>query len=196
VTADRESLRVRGWALDRDAGADPIDVRITVDGTSLGTVTADRLKTSINRRYGLGNYHRIRATFDVELPVGDHRVCAIGLNDSAAGSDTTLGCKTVTVRENRPPVGALTRVRVESNLVVAVGRAKDPDTSQPVRVKIKLDGKKIGIVTADRGTNGHHFKLRVHRTVAQGEHRVCAIAIDPEGPNTRLGCETATVPDG
>lgn len=197
ASGERDRLRVSGWALDRDAGADPIDVRISVDGHTVATVTADRLKTSIQRRYRLGNYHGFRSEFAVKLPRGSHRVCATAVNDSAGGGNSSIGCRTITVSADHPPTGTLLGANAKPDSIIAWGRAKDADTTEPIMVKLTLDGTKLKIIKADRGTNGHRFTLRLHRTVAPGEHRICAIALNyhHEGPNRTIGCRTVVVPD-
>lgn len=195
--AERDQLRVGGWALDRDAGADPINVKITVDGGAVGTIVADQLKTSVHDLHGLGNYHGFKATLDVELSPGDHQVCAVAVNDSEAGSNRTIGCKTVTVSEDHPPVGNLATARVKKDRVIAGGWAKDADTEGPIEVKITLDGNRLRLIQADRGDGGHGFWLSVSTPLSTGDHEICAIAQNFEdgGPNRTIGCETVTVPD-
>lgn len=197
ASAERDQLRVGGWALDRDAGAGPIDVRITVDGAAVGTIVADRLKTLVHDKKGMGNYHGFKAALDVDLSPGDHRVCAVAINDSAMGSNHTVGCKTVIVSDDHPPVGNLATAMVRKDRVIAGGWAKDADTAGPIDVKITLDGSRLRLIQADRGGGGHGFWLSVSVPLPVGEHEICAIAQNFEdgGPNRTIGCETVTVPD-
>jgi len=197
ASAERDRLRVGGWSLDRDAGADPIDVRITVDGSTVDTILADQLKTSVHDLHGMGNYHGFQATLDVDLSPGSHQVCAIGINDSSLGSNRTVGCKTITVPADHPPIGNLATARVKKDRVIAGGWAKDLDTEGPIEVKITLDGGKVRLIDADRGDGGHGFWLTIAWPLSVGEHEICAIAQNFEGagPNRFIGCETVTVPD-
>jgi hypothetical protein len=198
ASVERDRLRVRGWALDRDAGADPIDVLISVDGRTVAMVTADRLKTSIQRRHHMGNYHGLNAELSADLSPGSHQVCATAINDSAGGSHRSIGCRTVTIPADHPPTGRLKGARITSTAVIAWGWAKDADTTGPIEVKLTLDGSKLKRIDADLGVNGHAFKLRLRRTVAPGEHQVCAIALNYRraGPNRTIGCQTVVAPDG
>jgi hypothetical protein len=81
-------------------------------------------------------------------------------------------------------------------LIVTRGRARDPDTDQPIKVKLYLDGDKVDRGTADRGKSGHRFKIETSVTPAAGDHEVCALAINYHngGPDTWIGCKTVTVP--
>lgn len=196
ASAERDRVGVTGWALDRDAGAEPMDVRVTVDGVTVGTVSADRLKTAIHSRHGTGNYHGFRAEFPTALSPGAHEVCAIGINDSGTGPDPTLGCKPVVVPEDYPPIGRLTRAWINGSSIVARGWAEDPDTGDPIRVKVTVDGNKVRTVVADRGARGHGFLVTLFRPLTPGEHTVCAVAYSPEsgGPQRDLGCRTVTRP--
>jgi len=125
VSAERNRVRVKGWALDRDVGADPIDVRIAVDGTTIGTITADQLRTSVHDLHGMGNYHGFEGDFAVDLSPGSHQVCAVGINDSAKGSNRTVDCWTLDVPDDHLPIGALATARVRNDRIIAGGWAKD-----------------------------------------------------------------------
>jgi len=197
ASAESVWLRVGGWSLDRDAGADPNDVRITVDGSTVDNIAANQLKTSVHDLHGMGNYHGFQATLAVDLSPGSHEVCAIGINDSALGSNRILGCQTITVPRNHPPIGNLATARVKKDRVIAGGWAKDLDTDGPIEVKITLDGGKVRLLDADRGDGGHGFWLTIAWPLPVGEHEICAIAQNFEGagPNRTIGCETVTVPD-
>ncbi|MCJ7725514.1 MAG: class A beta-lactamase-related serine hydrolase, partial [Acidimicrobiia bacterium] len=158
--AERDQLRVSGSALDRDSGADPIDVRITVDGTAVGTITADLLKTSVHHQHGTGNYHGFGGEFAVKLSPGPHQVCAIAINDSGTGSNPTVGCRTAKVPDDYPPIGNLPRARLDGTRIVARGWAEDLDTEGPILVRLLVDGRKIQTIRADRGAGGHVFLVR------------------------------------
>ncbi len=198
ASAERDRLRVRGWALDPDAGAGPIDVRITVDGTKVGTITANRLKAAVNRKYQMGRYHGFGANLAVDLTPGPHRVCAVAINDSGTGSNPTIRCRTIDVSADYPPIGRITRVRVNGNRIVVRGWAQDPDTASPIRVKVQIDGKKFRTVETGLGAVGRAFRVVRSWSLTPGTHRVCARAYNFEGagPNRTIGCKTITQPAG
>jgi len=196
ATAERDRVQVGGWALDRDAGAGPIDVRITVDGATVGTITADRLKTAVHDRRGMGSYHGFKAALDVNLSPGDHRVCAVAINDSALGSNRSIGCKTVVVPEDWPPAGILRKAFINGTHLVVKGWAYDRDTPGPIEVKITVDGEWAAKIRADRGSTGRVFRTALSIHLAAGGHTVCAIAINHEnaGPNRSIGCLVVEAP--
>jgi len=196
--AQRDRLRVSGWALDRDAGAAPIRVRVTVDGARVGTITADRLNLRVHERHGLGVRHGFAADLDVDLTPGSHRVCAVARNDSPAGPHHRLGCLRVTVPRDHPPVGNLGSVRYEEGWIVAGGWARDADTTEPIRVRVVIGGERLGAVQARRGISGDRFRLRAQAPPLPGDHQVCAVALNhgAAGPNRLIGCRPLSIPNG
>ncbi|MCB2224895.1 MAG: hypothetical protein KQH83_12065, partial [Actinobacteria bacterium] len=194
----RGRLRVKGWALDPDAGADPVEVVITADGAVVGTTVADRQRTALQRTYGLGNFHGFVDSFVAGLSPGGHTVCATALNDSGKGPDTPLGCVDVVVDDpdGYPPQGALTYAAADGDVVVARGRARDRDTVAPIEVRLLVDGEDLATVLADRGAKHHKFKVRARLALDPGDHEVCAVALNygDVQPDTPIGCLTVTVP--
>jgi len=88
-------LTVAGWALDPDTAA-PIQIRVTVDGTPVGPVTANGSRPDVATAHpGYGALHGYTASAS-GLTTGSHSVCVAALN-VGAGADTALGCRTVTV---------------------------------------------------------------------------------------------------
>lgn len=186
--AERDRLRAAGWALDRDVAPHPVDVRIRVDGEKVATVTADLPRPAIGRRYGLGEDHGMWADVTVALTPGEHRVCAIAVNDGK-GRNTEIGCETVVVDPDWPPVGALKRASLDGDRLRVSGWAKDRDTDAAIDVYIKVDGDWVGTVTADRGRGGHGFGAELELDLGDGDHRVCAVAVNADdGPNRPIGC--------
>jgi glycoside hydrolase-like protein len=97
-------LRVRGWALDRDAPTQPLAIRVYVGGRpsapgalqqDLGTV-ATLLRPDVGARYRqAGSQHG----FDVGFPTvksGPQPICVYALN-TGPGTDRLLGCKAATI---------------------------------------------------------------------------------------------------
>jgi hypothetical protein len=88
-------ISVVGWTFDRDAVGSALRVRITTSGATARTTTADRTRTDVGRVYGVGSAHGISITYAVQA--GRRKVCATAIN-IGSGSNTSLGCVTVTVR--------------------------------------------------------------------------------------------------
>ncbi|MBT1621595.1 glycoside hydrolase family 6 protein [Curtobacterium flaccumfaciens pv. oortii] len=88
-------VRVRGWTFDRDALARPVTVRVTVGGSVVGNVVADRKRSDVDRVHGGGAQHGFDGV--VRVAAGSRSVCltAVGIG---RGGDTSLGCATVRVR--------------------------------------------------------------------------------------------------
>ncbi len=196
AAAERDQVRVGGWALDRDLGADPVDIRIKVDGDTIGTIVADQLKTSVHDLHGMGNYHGFDATLDADLSPGEHEVCATALNDAPTGVNKVIGCKNVIVSEDWPPAGNMTKAFIDGTRLIVKGTARDEDTPGPIEVKIQVDGIWAAKVSADRGVSGDRFRAVFQAPLAAGDHTVCAIALNHEGagPNRNIGCRVVESP--
>lgn len=95
ATAVSGGIAVSGWAYDPDSGASPIGVHVYVDGkaTVLKTGVA---RTDVQKAYpAAGGKAGYSAT--IGAAKGAHTVCAYGINANG-GTNTTLGCKSVTVK--------------------------------------------------------------------------------------------------
>lgn len=84
VRGGAEFLTVSGWAADPDDWQRPILVRFSVDGRWHGIT-----RTGPDGRFTTGLL--------ALLGPGDHEVCAHAINDGD-GPDTSIGCRTLTVR--------------------------------------------------------------------------------------------------
>ncbi len=201
VTAPGQ-VQLRGWALDPDT-ADPVRVDVYVDGLGATSVQATDNRPDIARAFPLyGADHGFHTS--LKLSGGTHSICAFAIN-VAGGSNTLLGCHTVTL-----PTGSVygsfdSATAVGPGQVEVRGWALDPDTVDPVRVDFYVDGKGNSSATADanRPDIAKAFPLYgaargFDKTlaVASGKHQVCAYAINVGGgaPNTLLACKAVTVP--
>lgn len=179
VQAKPGATRITGWAADPDKGTAPISVHTYVDGRLHSAVRADRYRPDIERIYPhLGPYHG----FDATLPTsgGDHEVCVYAINDGS-GHNQRLACKKV-----GRPFGNLDVVRDEGGAIRVSGWAIDPDTVDPIKVHIYIDGHATRSLDANRsrpdvegvypgyGPN-HGFNDVV--PAGRGEHVVCVFAI-------------------
>ena len=201
-------VRVRGWALDPD-GVAPVSVRLDVDGVAKTTVTANGARADVAQvRPGYGSDLGYAADLS-GLAQGTRQVCATAINLAGTpGGSRLLGCRPVVVRT--VPVGTLDAPRTTPGDqapgdTVITGWALDPDSTGPIRVHLQVDGGVVAGTAAgladSRSTTAwsaygdrHGYRFAVRLT--QGEHRVCAFAINAPGTpgsNPSLGCRTVTV---
>lgn len=211
------SVSVSGWVLDPDVTA-PIAVQVHVDGLIAGII-ADRDSSAAaasHPAYGLK--HGFSAT--VQAPAGSRKVCVYGIN-TGLGSNTLLGCKTVTVAlpkgflPSGSPVGLLRSATTAAGSVATASSAAisgsvsiagwviDPDVIAPIAVQVHVDGVIVGIMANQDSTAAvakypayglkHGFSTTV--PAASGMRRVCVYGINTgAGSNTLLACRTVTVP--
>ncbi len=180
-------ITISGWATDPDTAA-PISVRITADGTVLGTVVAN----------GAGSTHpghRFSATYP--LAAGKHTVCVVGVNVSS-GSDSAPLCRSLTV--NFDPFGRLDATgRISGSTDIQVrGWAIDPETTKPIDVRVTRDGQSVAGATADLSRPDvqqaypafgalHGFLVRV--PADDQEHTICVVAVNVGlGADHQIGC--------
>ena len=192
------TVQVRGWVLDPDT-RDPIRAHVYVDGKGVASIAADQTRADVDRAYGMGAAHGYDTT--LRLATGPHEVCVYAI-DATGGTNPKVGCRTVTVG-NKVPLGSLDSVTSAGPASVRVrGWALDPDTRDPIRAHVYVDGKGVASIAADQtradvdrayGMGAAHGYDTV-LTLANGQHEVCVYAIDATGgTNPKVGCRTVTV---
>lgn len=205
VAASGQVVTATGWVFDPDV-ASPVSVRIDVDGRTTSTVVADAVRPDVAAAYpAYGPRHGLSAATTVTP--GTHELCYTALN-IGAGSDKSMGCRTVTAvagptEQGRAPEGS---VEVAEGLPTGLrikGWAVDRDTTKPVVLKVVLDGVEsrvtadvsrpdVGAVYPGLGS-AHGFDTTLDTT--QGQHEVCVTALNTgAGGDTALGCSRVTVP--
>jgi hypothetical protein len=172
--------------------AAPIDGHLYLDGRFVEQIEASDDRPDL-ARFGYGNDHG----FDLQIPVdgGNHQVCLFGIN-VGVGESPLLRCLNVSVASD--PVGSLDGAAGDP--VSVMGWAIDPNTKDPINVKIMVDGSTTKSVLANNsrpdlapyypafGTS-HGFNTSV--TVNDGTHQVCAIAVnDGSGADRLLSCRS------
>ena len=136
-----------GWAIDPDTN-DSIIADVYVDGVFAASSTASRYRpdvTAPDAWDGYGANHGFSVTMSAAS--GTHNVCVYAIN-VAAGTNSSLGCRSVTVVAGRP-FGSIDAVSGSDGSVRVVGSAADPDLpAGPVDVRLTLDGSATGTVSA------------------------------------------------
>jgi hypothetical protein len=93
---DPGTVHLAGWAFDPDAPRSTSDIHVYIDGGFAGVFRADSERVDIGSLFGTGNDHGYDITMDVLR--GTHSVCTYAINAAGPGTNTQLGCRTVTVR--------------------------------------------------------------------------------------------------
>lgn len=183
---------VTGWATDPDTTA-PITVQVFVDGKAV-------TKLAANAAGGSHPGHMFSAV--VPVAQGTHTVCVAGLNVLSGTANSPQSCRSVQI--NLDPYGALesaARVAGGSD-IVATGWAIDPETTNPIKVQVSVDGaittatanvSRPDVAAAHPGTGtAHGYSVRVTEPSTDGEHSVCVNAVNAGAgskPTVPLGCK-------
>ncbi|MBI9114777.1 hypothetical protein [Sanguibacter suaedae] len=194
------NVTISGWAFDPDA-AGPVRVHMYVDGAPRMAVTADTHRPDVGRALKIGDHHGFSAS--VSATTGTHRVCAYAI-DTSGGPSASIGCKNVVV-SNKPPIGNVdSTTSTKAGIITMSGWAADPDTQNPISVRVALDGVPIRTLVASvprpdvaRSVGlgpDHGFALDIPSR--NGQHTVCVTALDSSSGNpTSIGCRSVTVLD-
>jgi GH25 family lysozyme M1 (1,4-beta-N-acetylmuramidase) len=188
---------VGGWAIDPDTSAS-IPVHVYVDGAGYA-ITANGVRNDVASAFpGYGNAHG----FTARLPAtpGPHTVCAYGINSAGGGTNSTLGCKQVTVPSG-PPFGTIDLAATAFGHIRVAGWTVDPDTSASTQVHVYVenagraltaDMSRPDVGAAFAGAGPLHGYDIVLPRVGAGSNRVCVYAINAAGAGgtTLLGCRT------
>lgn len=192
---------VDGWAVDPD-GPVPVTIHVYVDGQFAVADTAGISRPDVGAAFpDLGSDHG----FEIFTPAapGSHEVCAFALNAVGPGGNTLLGCRAA-VAWPHTPVGTVDYASflpgVSGGMFVA-GWAIDPDSPNPVDVRVLVDGVlartgTAGYARADVGAMFPAYGPRHGYVVAlpelsSGVHTVCVQVLDNGvGPASSLGCRT------
>ncbi|MEB0286825.1 hypothetical protein QN355_09715 [Cryobacterium sp. 10S3] len=194
------SVSLWGWGLDPDT-TNPIQIHVTVNG--IWTV----LQANSPSTASLGTYPASGSNhgFGGVIPAagGPATVCVYAVN-IGAGSNTTLGCRTVVVPSGSP-IGVMSDMWTTPNGISMWGWALDPDTVAAIPVHVTVDGVWT-VFTADAANAGvgqaypaygpnHGFGGTIKAT--PGKHTVCAWGVNQGlGANLALGCRTVMVLSG
>jgi ribosomal protein S9 len=198
VTAAPGGVTVSGWAIDPDtAAATTIEVQVA------GTVTSATASNTVTlpAEYAIyGANHGFSATVPVSAE-GSQKVCVIAKN-TGAGSDTQLGCQTVTVEHS--PFGGFESLTAAPGVVSLKGWLIDPDVTAAAKFHVYVNGKFVQEATADAVRtdigalypgygDAHGFDVSV--PVAGGTSTVCLWALNVgAGSITQVGgaCKSVT----
>ena len=177
------SRTVAGWAYDPDAGVNPSNVDVYIDGTFALTAIANVARADLTHAIGSPNHG-----YSIALPAmefGTH-VITVYADESVGNNSVLIGTATVV---NHVPIGSADLF----NRNTVSGWAFDADWgSGAVTVDLFVDGVDTTSVTANGtrndltpvfGSPNHGFTVSVP-TLSAGSHEVSVFIVDPN--NSRL----------
>jgi subtilisin family serine protease len=180
-----DNTTLSGWAFDGNLGSNPATVRITMDGQTVATLSANEPRTDLPTQISSPNHG---FTFDTSAtPYGKHAIKVYVVDD--AGKLTLIGQGTLTV--NTAPTGAVETATTKT----LTGWTFDSNTpGKYTQVKVFLDGKAWITTNANlartdladecptdpavsTGTVKHGFKINLG-AMRPGIHRIDVYAVD------------------
>jgi hypothetical protein len=216
ATGGTGTVSVSGWAIDPDV-YDPVHYKVHIDGVGVGTGVANANRTDVARTYPKWGADVGLARTITGVKPGTHTV-TLWYQDLPSGTYRNWGTKTVTVKAagSTPPTttpgtgktgpvgGSFDSAKGGKGTVAVSGWALDPDTLDPVRYKIHIDGVGAGTGTAnatrtdvERAHPGWGSDVGLSRTITgvkAGTHTVTVWYQDlPGGNYVSWGTKTVTV---
>ncbi|QCO99137.1 glycoside hydrolase [Arthrobacter sp. 24S4-2] len=206
---DKESIKVRGWAVDMSRPSVTSEVHAYLygpDGSStLYKIPANTSRPDVDRIYSVGANHGFETNIDI-TKAGNYKLCAysIGLY-----LHSELGCRSISVAPGTTPIGSLDAVLIKKTSTQASlgvrGWAIDyGNTSAQLTVHAYVlapnGATTVHVLTASKtrpdvnrvlGVPGDHGYDNDIPISQPGKYRVCtyAIALSPVSPgNPLLGC--------
>lgn len=184
---------ISGWAHDPDAGSSPINVRVVIDGQTLGTFQAGNPRPDLATAIGSTQHgFHVDITGRDDLATGTHTV-QVYMIDSISGEAHLLAQRTV---QNRAPIGYVD----VANATYVAGWAADLDNrGMPLYVRVDVNGVAGAPVLANLsradltgavGSPNHAFVYAMP-ALAPGFHRIDVNTYDPlTGDATLLSTQT------
>jgi hypothetical protein len=196
---DRRTLRVAGWALLM-TGATSLTMQYRVDGALVRTSPATLTRTDLAPYFpGLGTAHGFSAQFDISP--GLHTVSVEAFAPDAPIDGFVVAARQIAVGL---PFGALDVITQVPGGIEIAGWVIDPDSSEPVRVHVYVDGT-LAAATETRLNRpdveaaypgfGRALGYSVFVPAAGGARTICAYAINAgdSSLNQLLGCRSISV---
>jgi len=212
-------LFVRGWVADPLDGSPLRNVRVYIDGVSIGAPTLGLARPDVatyfnNPAYANSGYSLSYNSSN--LKVGTHQVTVVAIN--SGGVSQTFGPLTITVVNMPGPVGHLdmavdsgtsqTTIKETGTLWIS-GWVADPTDGSPLNnVTVHIDGISIGTPTLGGarpdvatfynnpayGKSGYTMTFPA-ATLSAGSHTITVTAINSSGVSANFGPSTITVTD-
>ena len=128
------SILVKGWAFDPNDTSKQISVHVYIgdpkNGGELHTITANKIRTDVDKAYGCGENHGFLETIKTEK-TGTQKVYCYGIN-VGYGANTLLGSKTVTITK---ATTATTKTTTETITTAAKKTFSKPPATSITKLK-------------------------------------------------------------
>ena len=214
-----DSVNISGWVADPEDGSPMSNVKVYIDGTSIGTPTIGIARPAVaaaqhDDAYVLSGYQLLYPVSS--LSPGKHHVTVVAID--SFGVSSTLGPSTFTVAAtagSSPPLGVLNQAVDSVTLSTTVSQSDsvnisgwvvDPQDGVPMEnVTVYIDSISVGTprlgiarsgVAKDYGSsylNSGYQLLYPASSLSLGTHNVTVIASDSGGRSTTFGPVTFTV---
>lgn len=194
-------VRLTGWAVDPDAPAATVSIAVQLGSVWRGIV-ADRPGANRSPTFpGAGSNHDFDAT--LTAAPGNYTMCVYLVNAGGAGSDGSLGCRTVTVLPLTAPVGAVLSATMSGSRISVTGWAVRPDApTAAVDLAINIGSTWTALKTGTASTQataavpgaGPNQGFAGLVSAPAGLQTVCVWAARTSGPAVNIGCTSLLVP--
>lgn len=215
VTGGTGSVTVRGWAFDKDALSEALEVHVYIGGPAGSgapcyIIKADKERADVPNVYpGVGSYHGYNETLETDR-TGTQDIYLYAIN-KGGGYNTLLGFKTVTIKKQNHPTGVYESAAGGAGSVNVKGWAYDADdVSRALDIHVYIGGecgspnaeghsisankKRTDVENAYPGTGNYHGFNADITTEKTGKQKVYVYAINiGSGSNQLLGCKEVTI---
>jgi hypothetical protein len=202
-------FQLSGWAADRNAPGQPIEVDLQVNGLPVQPTFTGQPRGDVPHVLPWAGGSTGWSISVPALQVSGGTVCAYAINVPAGGPNTLIGCRDLSQPNPNDPIGSFDAAYATPGVVRLSGWAGDPDGYRTTHLRVSYETSPQPVVdtVADRPrpdvkaafprlslTTGFDLTL----PIPPGVHTVCIEAQNtgPDGyRNLDLGCVHGTVPD-
>ena len=208
------TIKVSGWAFDKDSSSESIQIKVYIGSTCLGTLTADQTRADVNTAYGITGSHGYSGTLSTSL-TGTQTV-TIKAVDLGTDNEVTIASKSVTITAttssstttystNYKPQGVLDSISSPSSGTIKLsGWAFDKDSSsESIQIKVYIGSTCLGTLTANTsrpdvntayGITGSHGYSGTLSTSLTGTQTVIIKAVDlGTGTEYQIASKSVTI---
>lgn len=185
-----------GWAAYKGSSPKALSIHIRLDGKIVRQTKTNEPRPDVVKAYpGVYKNSGFSAFVPKALTGGSHTVCAYAIKaKGATGANPNLGCKSFTVGDS--PMGQFFASGLGNRDIRAIGVVADPNSTNPVRVDVYLDGKGVNSVVAKKQeitlerkgksdvtyrAYGHGFSVPVKLPAGSRKHQLCTYVFNVSG---------------
>lgn len=193
VNARVGAIDIAGWVIDPDS-ANSTPVHVYVDGVGIPLLAAGS-RPDIAAAFPLYGANHGFAT-SIPVGAGSHQICIYSINGFGAGTNQSMGCRTVATADGNP-FGSIDWAGSGFGLIGISGWALDPDSNDPIVIHIYVNGVGVGMiaggpradVAAAFGHGPDHGFSYVAPRASAAPQTICVFGLNVgSGMNTLIGC--------